>query len=91
MAVTTSRFDMVLLGLGEDGHTASLFPGSPVAASAPVIAVTADYQGRPAGRVTLTPLAINDARNISFLVSGAYKAGAVYDTFHIDEIGRAHV
>lgn len=79
------RFDLVLLGLGEDGHTASLFPGSPVAAGAPVIAVTADYQGRPAGRVTMTPLAFNDAHNISFLVSGAYKAGAVYDTFHIDD------
>ncbi len=82
------RFDMVLLGLGEDGHIASIFPGSPVAAGAPVIAVTADYQGRPAGRVTLTPLALNDARNINFLVSGANKADAVYDTFHTDDPAR---
>lgn len=82
------RFDVVLLGLGEDGHTASLFPGSPVAAEAPVLAVTADYQGRPAGRVTLTPPVFNDARRVYFLVTGANKAGAVYDTFHTDDPAR---
>lgn len=68
------RFDLVLLGMGEDGHTASLFPGSPVDASAPVLAVTADYQGRPAQRITLTPLVFNSAWNIVFLVNGASKA-----------------
>lgn len=79
------RFDLVLLGMGEDGHTASLFPGSPVVAGAPVLAVTAGYQGRPAGRVTLTPLVFNDARRVIFLVAGENKAGAVHDTFHIDD------
>lgn len=82
------RFDLVLLGLGEDGHTASLFPGSPVAADAPVIAVTADYQGRPAGRVTLTPPVFNDARSIIFLVSGSNKADAVFNTFYADDPAR---
>lgn len=71
------RFDLVLLGLGEDGHTASLFPGSPVAPAEPVLAVTADYQGRPAGRVTLTPLVFNDARHLMFLITGANKAPAI--------------
>ena len=42
----------------------------------PVIAVTADYQGRPAGRVTLTPLVFNDAQSIIFLVAGSNKADA---------------
>ncbi len=79
------RFDVVLLGLGEDGHTASLFPGSPVVADAPVITVTADYQGRPAGRVTLTPSVFNDARHIYFLLSGADKADAVYNTLNQDD------
>lgn len=82
------RFDLVLLGLGEDGHTASLFPDSPVMADAPVIAVTADYQGRPAGRVTLTPLVFNDAQSIIFLVAGSNKADAVYNTFYTDDPAR---
>ena len=49
------RFDLVLLGMGEDGHTASLFPGSQLEVASPTLAVTGDYQGRPAQRVTLTP------------------------------------
>jgi len=75
------RFDLVLLGLGEDGHTASLFPGSPVDATEPVIAVTAQYQGRPARRVTLTPLVFNAARQVIFLVTGANKAVTLKGVF----------
>lgn len=72
-------FDLVLLGLGSDGHTASLFPGPiPTAETTrPVITVTADYGDRPAQRLTLTPLVFNDARQVTFLVSGAGKAAAV--------------
>ena len=76
------------LGLGSDGHTASLFPGSPPTVDRPVVAVTADYQGRPAGRVTLTPPALNDAHHIVFLVSGSGKAQAVYNTLHTDDASR---
>ena len=68
------RFDIALLGMGEDGHTASLFPGSPVDIDKPVIAVTAHYQNRPANRVSLTQLVFNSAKNIFFLVSGTGKA-----------------
>ena len=71
------RFDLILLGMGDDGHTASLFPGSPVNITDPVIAVTANYQGRPASRITLTLPVINSAREILFLVSGASKAEAL--------------
>jgi 6-phosphogluconolactonase len=76
------RLDLAFLGLGADGHTASLFPGAfhPEEMNSPVLAVTADYQGRPSGRVTLTPLALNSARNVIFMVSGKDKANAVSET-----------
>lgn len=71
-------FDLVLLGMGIDGHTGSLFPDSPLVADRPTQAVTADDDGRPTQRVTLTPLAINAARHIWVLVTGAAKAEMVY-------------
>ena len=68
------HFDLVLLGMGADGHTASLFPGSQVDLAAPTLAVSADYQGRPAQRVTLTHPVFNSARTVLFLVTGEDKA-----------------
>ena len=68
------RFDLVYLGMGEDGHTASLFPGSPVDVSRPAMPVTAQYQDRPANRVTLTPVVFNSARMVVFMATGEKKA-----------------
>jgi 6-phosphogluconolactonase len=71
------RFDLVLLGLGLDGHTASLFPGSDEPDGAAAMAVTAHYGDRPSERVTLSSGVINAARNIFWMVVGAEKAEVV--------------
>lgn len=66
-------FDITLLGLGADGHTASLLPGQPVLEERTrwVMAVS---HGRPEIRITMTYPAINSSRRIAFLVTGREKA-----------------
>jgi 6-phosphogluconolactonase len=68
------RFDLVLLGMGADGHTASLFPGTPPLLETRrwVVASLAGETIRP--RVTMTPVIINAAANVTFLVAGSSKA-----------------
>lgn len=67
--------DLVLLGLGEDGHTASLFPGSAALGETGRWVVPVQAPVVPTSRVTLTPPVITAADEILFLVSGATKAG----------------
>lgn len=70
-------FDLVLLGLGADGHTASLFPGTPARRLA-TRWVVAEHVDRVRGwRLTLTPPLINAARSVLFLVAGHDKARAL--------------
>lgn len=72
------RLDLVLLGMGADGHTASLFPYSSLDVASPTMAVEQEYQDRPAQRISLTPVIINDARRVWFIVSGVGKAEMVH-------------
>jgi 6-phosphogluconolactonase len=70
--------DLVLLGLGPDGHVASLFPHSPGLDEAQRLAISAEPKLDPyVERVTMTPPALRTARSIVFLVTGAEKADAV--------------
>jgi len=65
-------FDLTLLGLGGDGHTASLFPGTPALAERKRWVVGVDPPGREA-RITLTYPALESSRTVAFLVAGVGK------------------
>jgi 6-phosphogluconolactonase len=71
-------FDLILLGMGDNGHTASLFPGRPTVHEQ-VRWVVADYVAEVSmWRITFTPLVINAAANVSFLVAGPAKADMLH-------------
>lgn len=69
------RFDVVHLGMGPDGHTASWPPGDPVIDSRARVALSGEYQGRV--RMTLTPQVVNGARGRAVLLLGADKSAAL--------------
>src|SRR5262249_40081509 len=71
------RLDLVFLGMGPDGHTASLFPGTMALCANDRIAVANYVDKLQSWRITLTADTINNARNIIFLVAGADKAPAL--------------
>lgn len=67
-------FDLILLGLGEDGHTASLFPGSEALNERKRIAVPIFMKDKNASRITLTLQVLNNAKTVIFMVSGSAKS-----------------
>ncbi|MBA2250259.1 MAG: 6-phosphogluconolactonase [Chitinophagaceae bacterium] len=70
-----TTFDLVLLGLGEDGHTLSLFPGDPIPNEQHWVSpVSSDKKGI---RITLLPGIVNKASSVFFVVTGEKKAGII--------------
>jgi 6-phosphogluconolactonase len=72
------HFDLVLLGIGDEGHTASLFPGAPALAEWTRWVVAVKAPAEPPVRLTLTLPALTHAANISVLVAGSKKAKALH-------------
>ncbi|MCL4502260.1 MAG: 6-phosphogluconolactonase [Deltaproteobacteria bacterium] len=72
-------FDLILLGLGENGHTASLFPGTPVLREQERWVAEVYVAEQDMYRLTLAAAVINQARLVAFLVAGAAKAKVVQE------------
>ncbi len=72
-----NRFDLVFLGLGTDGHTASLFPGTPAVLEKKRWVTEIYSEADGIYRVTLTAPILNRASVLAFIISGASKAGAL--------------
>ena len=75
--VAAAPLDLVLLGIGPDGHTASLFPGNAALRADGYVAAVHDAPKPPPDRVTLTLRTLREAKRVVVLASGGEKAGAV--------------
>jgi len=73
------RFDLILLGLGDNGHTASLFPHTAVLKEKKALVSAVYLEELSSYRITITAALINEAHAIAFLVYGPAKATAVYE------------
>ncbi len=76
------RFDLILLGMGPDGHTASLFPGTAALHDTGRVAEANWVEKLDAYRITLSPATLNNGRVVVFLVSGAGKADTLREVLY---------
>jgi 6-phosphogluconolactonase len=76
------RLDLILLGLGPDGHTASIFPGSEVLHETSRLVAAPWVEKFNTHRITMTLPLLNNGASVVFLVSGAEKAGIVKEVLH---------
>jgi 6-phosphogluconolactonase len=81
------HFDLILLGMGPDGHTASLFPGTPALHEKSRLVVANWVEKLKTSRITFTLPLLNAARNVMFLVSGADKAPVLREVLEGDAPG----
>ena len=92
--MTGPGIDLIHMGMGPDGHTASLFPGAASLDAGPgeLVVTTEDPSGRnPHPRLTLTLPAINSARLALFTVAGAAQAPAVAELVRGEDLPAARV
>jgi 6-phosphogluconolactonase len=84
------QFDLVMLGLGEDGHTASIFPDQMELISSERICETAIHPSTRQKRITITGKVINNAERICFLVTGRSKSEVLSDILYKKENNRKY-
>ena len=77
-------FDVILLGLGEEGHTASIFPGSSALKETERLVVAPWVEKLNSYRITMTLPVLNNGRSVVFLVTGASKAEILRTVIHTD-------
>lgn len=85
------RFDLILLGLGPDGHTASLFPGTAGLAITGRWVIANEVPQQHTWRITLTYPVLNNAAEVLFLVAGAEKSQAISRALTTGDVPAAHV
>ncbi len=83
-------FDLILLGIGEDGHTASIFPGRLDLFQSNNFCAVATHPETGQQRITLTGKVINNAKNVFFMVTGENKAIRVSEIMNNEEAAKKH-